>query len=70
MADSFICPFMSSGVTGFVLCVEGKLGIPSNQKDLIRQQAKGQIVDFDALVPKEPCKAWVDGKCVRLHSDV
>lgn len=48
--------------------------MPSTTKDILRQQAKGQIIDFDALVPREKCRAWMpeddDGPayCARLCS--
>lgn len=67
-----VCPFMSTAQAP-VLCNEGKIELASNVKDAIRQQAKGQIVDFDMLVPKEPCMAWQEadedydtGFCLRL----
>lgn len=68
MPPGKICPFISTG--NFVLlCNEGELEMTSNMKDALREQARGQIIDFDLLVPKESCMAWSTSncRCMRLH---
>jgi len=66
MTKSFICPFMSNGPGGILLCEDGHLNLPSTTKDMIRQQAQGQIVDFDLYIPKECCRAWDGERCQRF----
>ncbi len=68
--EMYLCPFININ-GGVVLCNDGKLELPSTTKDIIRQQMKGQIIDFDTLMPKESCRAWSAEKgCLRLSGDV
>lgn len=65
--ETYVCPFINVNGT-LVLCNNGRVELPNNTKDIIRQQMKGQIIDFDTLTPRELCRAWdAENKCcIRL----